>query len=259
VQTTSLFQLSILTEPKAAVLAALRKLLQQPDAKTTIICTPNPEQIVMARHDQTFAKHLRQADYLLPDGIGLVWASRLLHFFGRAKQSISERIAGVEVVEALLREAETHKLTTLIIGGRDYQGSFEGEAFEDERSLKKLRPLLYWTEGYQDKAEILPVEELALEKIIKRLRPTLVFVALGAPDQERWLSEHRSLLEQSRVKIAMVVGGSFDFILGKVPRAPRLWQKFGFEWLWRLYQQPWRKRRQLRLLQFIALTFRELF
>ncbi len=266
-QTSQLFGFNIFNSSKKALLAEFDDLLvARRLPKTQVVFTPNPEQIVMAKHNQSFAENLQKADWLLPDGIGLIWAAALLKFFGKAPHKIRERIAGVEVVEYLLQK----NLKTLIIGGRDYVGSFEGvltrtnraslggEAFEDLKSLKKIRNNLYWTEGYQEKTDILPVEEEALDKIITELKPDLVFVALGAPDQERWILEHYDLLQKNQVKIAMAVGGSFDFLFFKVARAPQSWQKIGLEWLWRLMKQPWRGKRQLKLIEFIYLLIREI-
>ena len=234
-------------------------LVDNRSAKTQVIFTPNPEQIVMAKHNLLFANYLKKADWLLPDGIGLVWASSILEFFGKIEEEIEERIAGVELVEHLLETIVKYPdQNTLIIGGRDYAGSFEGEFFEDMKSLKKIRNNLYWTEGYQEKEDILLIEEQALEKIINRLKPKIVFVALGAPDQEKWIIEHLDLLQANQAKIAMAVGGSFDFLFAKVTRAPQLWQKIGLEWLWRLLKQPWRKKRQLKLINFIYLLIREI-
>lgn len=254
-QTSRIFGFDILSSSKKELFAYLDNFLVGGKLeKTQLVFTPNPEQIVMARRDRSFTENLRKADWLLPDGIGLVCASSLLKFFGKTDHKIQERITGVEVVEHLLEK----NFKTLIIGGRDYVGSFEGEAAEDIKSLKKIQNNLYWTQGYQEKAEILPVEEQALDKIITQLKPDLVFVALGAPDQEKWLVEHLSLLQKNQVKIAMSVGGSFDFLFAKVARAPRIWQEIGFEWLWRLIKQPWRGKRQLRLIEFIYLLIREI-
>jgi len=254
-QTSRIFGFDIFSSSKKALLADFDDLLiAHRLPKTQLVFTPNPEQIVMAKHDASFAEDLQKADWLLPDGIGLVHASFFLKFFGKTKNKIQERIAGVEVVEHLLQK----NLKTLIIGGRDYLGAFEGEAFEDIKSLKKIQNNLYWTEGYQEKADILAVEEEALDRIITELKPDLVFVALGAPDQEKWILEHYNLMQENQVKIAMAVGGSFDFLFAKVNRAPQLWQKIGLEWLWRLIKQPWRGKRQLRLIEFIYLLIREI-
>lgn len=261
-QTSHLFGLDVLSVKKQEFLTYLDQLLMSKLVpKTQVIFTPNPEQIIIAQTDTSFAEHLHQADWLLPDGIGLVYASRILQFFGKSNRKIKERITGVEVVEHLLQTSMTVPTgqKILIIGGRDYIGSFEGEASEDLQSLKKIQDNLYWTEAYQEKAEILPIEETALAKIIAKLQPALVFVALGAPDQEKWIIEHFNLLQENQVKIAMAVGGSFDFLFAKVKRAPRLWQKMGLEWLWRLLKQPWRGKRQLRLIKFIYLVIKEIF
>ena len=255
-QTSRIFGFDIFSASKKELFAHFDNfLVGDKKAKTQLVFTPNPEQIVMAKRDRSFAENLQKADWLLPDGIGLVCASTLLKFFGKTDHKIQERIAGVELVEHLL---EVNR-KTLIIGGRDYVGSFEGESFEDIKSLKKIQNNLYWTEGYQEKAEILPVEEEALSKIITKLKPDLVFVALGAPDQEKWIVEHFNLLQENQVKITVAVGGSFDFLFAKVARAPQLWQKIGLEWLWRLIKQPWRGKRQLRLIEFIYLLIREIF
>lgn len=258
-QKVRLFGLPILNTSKKEFFTTLQDFLLDSQTKPTLtIFTPNPEQVILAKQDPVFAQNLQQADYLLADGIGLVWASRLLKFFGRQKVALTERLAGVEVVEHLLDLAQKQGFKTLVIGGRDYKGSYQGESFEDQSSLLKIGPNLYWTEAYQEKNEILPIEEQALTTIIKKLKPSLVFVALGAPDQEKWIVDHLQLLQSNQVKVAMAVGGSFDFILAKVPRAPQLIQRIGLEWLHRLIKQPWRYRRQLRLLAFIKLTFREI-
>jgi len=254
-QTSRIFGFNILSSSKKELLAYFDNFLTSDESKKTqIVFTPNPEQIVMAKHDRSFAETLKKADWLLPDGIGLIHASALLKFFGKTDYKIRERITGVEVVEYLLQK----NLKTVIIGGRDYVGSFEGEISEDIGSLKKIRENLYWTEGYQEKADILPIEEVALDKIITQIKPDLVFIALGAPDQEKWILEHHNLLQENQVQIAMAVGGSFDFLFAKVARAPRVWQKIGLEWLWRLVKQPWRGKRQLRLIEFIYLLIREI-
>jgi len=264
-QTSQLFGLSILSVKKQELftffdqfLAASAQTTDRKTQQTLTVFTPNPEQIVIAQNDRLFAANLAKADLLLPDGIGLVIAARILKFFGKTKHSIKERITGVEVVEHLLVLAEQKNLQTLIIGGRDYVGSFEGEAFEDQQSLKKIKKNVYWTEAYQEKAAILPIEEASLKAIIEQLQPTLIFVALGAPDQEQWIVNHRSLMQANGVHIAMAVGGSFDFIFAKVKRAPLWMQRSGLEWLWRLIRQPWRRHRQLRLLKFLTLLWREI-
>jgi len=242
---SKIFGLSVITSSKKQLLFELEeRLLAKSSKRCALICTPNPEQIVLAQQNLTFFKMLAKADYLLPDGIGLVIASRLLKFFGKISISISERIAGVEVVSELLSIANARRLPVLIIGGRSYA---------QVADFKNL----HWIEAYRDKTKVLFNEEQALADKILSLKPAIVFVALGAPEQEAWLMEHRRLLDQTGVKLAMAVGGSFDFIFMKVARAPRALQTLGLEWLWRLIVQPWRWRRQLALLSFAGLVLRE--
>ncbi|AKM81803.1 MAG: Glycosyl transferase, WecB/TagA/CpsF family [Candidatus Pacebacteria bacterium GW2011_GWF2_38_9] len=249
-QTSRLFNLEILSVKKAELFDFFDQFLatevnQSEKTKTLKVFTPNPEQIVLAKHDKVFAKALKQGDYLLPDGIGLVVAANLLNFFGKVNTKIPERIAGVELVEHLLSLSLKKGLRSLIIGGRDYADHLSDNVF--------------WTEAYQNKKHIHPIEKEALEKLIEKLQPDFVFVALGAPYQEEWIVEHIGLLEKNGVKLVMAVGGSFDFIFDKVSRAPLFMQKMGLEWLWRLIKQPWRKYRQLRLIEFIYLIIKEIF
>ncbi len=264
-QKVKLFGFPILSSSKADFLRFLdqflssSKVAQETTTQLLTIFTPNPEQIVLAQNNQAFANYLEQADYLLPDGVGLLWANKILKFFGKAgsEETISERIPGVAVVEYLLNSPHLQqlKLKTLIVGGRDYPQIEQ----RDASHLVQVRTNLYWTPAYQDKTHKLEAEEMAVRQIISDLKPDLVFVAFGAPDQEEWLIKHRSLLANNRVKIAMSVGGSFDFYFGKVKRAPEPIQKIGLEWLWRLSRQPWRLRRQLRLLRFIFLVLQKIF
>ncbi len=279
-RTTRLFGLNIIADSSANLLAQLeQQLATRTKRPCQLIYTPNPEQVVLAQQQPAFARILARADYLLPDGVGLVWAARLLRVFGKTKTTIPARIAGVELVAALLAAAHAQHLPVLIIGGRAYATErspvsawrYAAERSDAERSTVSAwrytgsakryaadHPNLHWLEAFADKTRVTLSEEQALAEKILRLRPAIVFVALGAPEQEAWLAEHRQLLTQAGTKLGMAVGGSFDFIFGKVTRAPQLLQALGFEWLWRLCVQPWRWRRQLALLRFMGLLLREI-
>lgn len=209
------------------------------DSGLTTIYTPNPEQVVLSRENGGFGEILRQGDILLPDGVGLIWASRLLSL-KTGQPPLAERIAGVEVVSMLWAEAPTQGWRVLVVGGRQYQQLGE-----------------QWLPGYENVQQPTTAEEAEVVLVIEETQPDIVFVAFGAPWQEQWIHTHRPLLEKAGVSLAMAVGGSFDFLLGKVKRAPVWMQKFGLEWLYRLLQQPWRWKRQLRLLKFIGLTLQE--
>ncbi|MEN8253271.1 MAG: WecB/TagA/CpsF family glycosyltransferase, partial [Patescibacteria group bacterium] len=217
--------------------------------KFTVIFTPNPEQVVQSQKNKQFLVLLQKADILIPDGIGLVWASRLLSMDKKTKK-IETRIAGRELVEDLLDIAKNEKLKVLVVGGRGY------------KKLEIKNPKyqnIYFLESYKNFDKASKEEEDLVIKTIRDVRPDVIFVALGAPKQEYWVDSHRTLLEKTGVRIAMVVGGSFDYLVGSVPKTPKLLSNLGLEWLFRLVIQPWRWKRQLRLIEYLKLVFIEVF
>lgn len=169
-----------------------------------LITTPNPEIVVAAQQDAEFCKILNQAALALPDGVGLMWAARMLG------TPLKERIAGSDFVWDIAQLAAERGYTMQLMGGKG------GTAQEAAKRLK------------------IKVEKL---KIVET-NPDILLVALGHGKQEKWIAEH--LRELPSVKIAMGVGGALDFIAGHVARAPRALRFIGLEWLWRLMRQPWR-------------------
>lgn len=245
-RTALLFDLTLFSSRKRDLLVILEKWLNGVD-ELHVIYTPNPEQIIQSRGNKEFKQVLNKADLLLPDGVGLVFASRLLSLFDKSAP-LSERIAGVEVVEDLLKLARQKELKVLVIGGRSYSPA---DYFAHEGAK------IDWTPGYKNALKPTLSEKRKLEVNIKEIQPDLVFVAFGAPTQELWIEQHRELLSKNNTKIAMAVGGSFDYLLNKVPRAPHWFRKLGLEWLFRLMVEPWRLKRQLRLVAFVVLTIKK--
>jgi len=250
-QSIFLFDLSLVSSDVSSLLKQIETQLQL-GKKPLIVFTPNPEQIVQSISDDSFGSNLRAGDLLIPDGIGLVWASKLLGF--RTKRpSLDARVAGSDLVQAML-SLPAFFGNVLIVGGRDYKNrSLQLSTI----SYKVGAQPLFWTAGYKDVRVPSAIEEADIVALLEKLRPSIVFVAFGAPHQEAWIIEHRELLAKSGVRIVMSVGGAFDMLLGIVPRAPWWMQKIGLEWLFRLVRQPWRWRRQLRLLTFVGLVIRE--
>lgn len=244
-------KLSFFSKDKDSLLNALFDQVNR-GSDLKLVFTPNPEQLIQARQNPDFFKNLTQADYLLPDGIGLVLAFRYLSKQAAYQQLNvpQERIPGVEVVKALVDQAQKSNWKVLLVGGRDYQAYLE--------TLQSKQPWwknnFLWLAAYHQVKSSQPAEEQELQEQIKAFQPDIIFVALGAPYQEAWLIEHRDLLAKNKVKLAMAVGGSFDMLLGKLKRAPGLIRKLNLEWLFRLCLQPWRLKRQTRLLKFIKLV-----
>ena len=246
--TSLLFDLDIFGRRKAELLKMLEKWFNEGD-QLHLVYTPNPEQIVQSRGNKDFKQVLQQADLLLPDGIGLVFAARFLSIFGKAKP-IAERITGVSIVADLLKLAKEKDLEVLVVGGREYSPS-------DYFAYQGLK--VHWQSGYQDVRRPTSDENKQLQAKIKEIKPDIVFVAFGAPFQELWLAKNKNLLEKNKVKLGMAVGGSFDYLLDKISRAPYWMRKIGLEWIFRLIIEPWRIKRQLRLVSFMFLIIKTLF
>ncbi|WP_376792021.1 WecB/TagA/CpsF family glycosyltransferase [Thermoflexus sp.] len=198
------------------------------------ICTVNPEFVMHARRNLPFFQVLERADLNVPDGVGLLWAGRILN------QPLRERVPGVEFMEALAARAAERGWRIFLLGAA------EGVAARAATALRSRYPGLTIAGTFAGS----PRPEDAPE-ILERLRtaqPDLLFVAYGAPQQDLWIARYQPEL---RIPVAMGVGGAFDFIAGVVPRAPRWMREHGLEWLYRLIQQPWRWRRMLALPRFV--------
>lgn len=247
-KTANILGFSLFSNSKADLLKKIKIHLSSKNELLAIF-TPNAEQLVQASVNPNFSRQLCLADILVPDGISLVWSSRLLSIFGRS-EPILQRIAGVDLVKNLLQISQEQKLKVLLIGGRDYQKSIE--PLQDKYDFS-------WTQGYQQITQPSSQEKQNLDRLLLSSKPDIVFVAFGAPFQEEWVVKNQELLKRAEVKLVMTVGGSFDIIFGRLSRAPFWMRRLGLEWLFRLIQEPWRWKRQTRLFKFIFLVLSQLF
>jgi N-acetylglucosaminyldiphosphoundecaprenol N-acetyl-beta-D-mannosaminyltransferase len=203
------------------------------------VVTVNPEFIMAARKDPDFARILNEADLALPDGQGLLWASRILG------SPLRERVTGVDALTRLAALAAEKRYSVYLLGAA------EGVAEEAASQLGHRHPGLPVVGTYAGSPS--PEEEEDIVSLVRRANPHILFVAYGAPKQEKWIERN---LARLGVPLAMGVGGAFDFISGRATRAPRSFQRVGLEWLYRLIRQPWRWRRMLALPRFAWLVFR---
>lgn len=247
----NILKISITNTPKNEILEEIQKYLargQKNNAKSIKIFTPNTEQLVLASKNPDFASVLNQADIAIPDTIGVVWASRVL-----TKKPISVQIPGVEFMEDLVRLAENQHVTIGLIGG------YANLAVDALNCLRQKYPgLTGWAvDGPEMSGSRLPddIYFSRLGREIVRKGTRIVFVALGPPKQEHFIM--RLTREIPNGVIVMAVGGSFDIISGRLPRAPKFMRAAGFEWLWRLILEPRRIVRQVALFEFILLVLRE--
>ncbi len=210
------------------------------DSETHQVVTVNPEFIIAAQDDWSFKAILNQASLALPDGMGLLWGSRILG------QPLRQRVAGVDTVKRLaaLSAGKGYRLFLL--------GAAPGVAEEAARCLCVCYPGLQIVDTYAGSPD--EEDEPEILKRIREARPDFVLVAYGAPKQEKWI--HRNL-DALGATVAMGVGGSLDFISGRAVRAPRWIRRVGLEWLHRLYREPWRWRRMLALPRFVIAVLME--
>ena len=197
------------------------------------VYTPNSEIILYAYKNPDYAKVLNRGDFITPDGIGVVYASRIL------KKPLPERVSGFDLANVILKKIAGTKKRIYLFGGKPGVGE------EAAKNICKLYPgteICGTADGYFDEEK-----EQKIIKDIQSKKPDLLFVCLGFPKQELWIDSHKDALG---AKVCMGLGGSLDVFAGTVKRAPKGFQKLGLEWLYRLLKQPSRAIRMLALPKF---------
>lgn len=200
--------------------------------KKSFIVAINPEKIMKAQEDPDLLELLNKADYQIPDGIGVILASRL------KGGKIRKRVTGIDMMLALCEAANQHGKKVFLYGAKP------GRAEEAKQKLEERFPALHIVgvlDGYVKDKEL-------IAETINHANPDIIFVAKGSPAQEYWILENMHHLAP---KVYQGVGGSFDVISGHIKRAPVAFQKLGLEWLYRLMKEPWRWKRQLILPKFL--------
>ena len=198
------------------------------------VCTVNPEFIMIARQDPIFRVILNRADLCVPDGVGLLWASRYLG------APLRQRVTGSDGVPLIARHAAREGWKLFLLGAA------EGIAERAAGALQDQHPRLIVAGVYGGSPAA--AEEDEIVAMINASDADILLVAYGAPEQDKWIARNLPRLDAA---MAMGVGGSLDFIAGVVPRAPKWMRDLGLEWLYRLLRQPWRLRRMLRLPRFV--------
>lgn len=203
------------------------------DGKNHVVFTPNSEIIYAAYKDASFADVLNSADINTADGIGVVYASKIL------KNPLRERVAGFDFLNNLVKEAAPMGKRVFLFGSKP------GVAEKAGAELEKRYPgiiICGVRDGYFKDEES---EQIANQ--IKEAKPDIVFVCLGAPKQEKWIYKYKDIIGAGLI---MGAGGSLDVLAGNVERAPEKWQKAGLEWAYRLKKEPKRIMRMTALPKF---------
>lgn len=255
--TIKILGVSVTNENKDKILEYFFKRLQTAHTKT-FITTPNPEMLVYASKHLDYKDKINNSTISLPDGVGLFFASS---FMGN---SLKERITGVDFMKDICLASKNKPLSMGFLGGRN------GVAVKTAERLLRKYPYLTidfvaeeWNEnGYlwQNNSNHKKAKNSNTGHLVNTNKDSgsstldILFVAYGVPKQEEWIYNNISKLP---VKAAIGVGGAFDFLSGSVRRAPLILRAIGLEWLYRLFLQPWRWKRQVALFEFIKLVVKE--
>jgi N-acetylglucosaminyldiphosphoundecaprenol N-acetyl-beta-D-mannosaminyltransferase len=190
------------------------------------VVTVNPEFVMAAQRDAAFRTVLNEAQLAVPDGIGLNLAARW------TGQQLGSRVPGVELCErlALLSVQRGYRIYLL--------GAAPGVAEATAAALERRFPgvVIAGCFAGSPRAE----DEAAIRERLRAARPDILLVAYGAPQQDLWIARQQP---QLNIPVALGVGGAFDYLSGRVVRAPRWMRQLGLEWLFRLIRQPWRWKR----------------
>lgn len=197
------------------------------------VYTPNSEIIMAAYKDERFRALLNGADLLTADGIGVVYASKILG------KPISERAAGYDIACKVLDRIKDTGHSVYLFGSKP------GVAETARERLTEQYPGLRVAGTHNGYFK--PEDEPAIVEEINATGADLLFVCLGAPKQEEWLDRNADKLN---VRVAMGIGGSLDVFAGTAERAPEFYCKHGLEWFYRLKKEPWRAKRMLALPKF---------
>lgn len=214
-------------------------LMPEEGVRSGTLVAINAEKMLTAEHDERLRTLLQQAEFNYPDGISIV---RSIH--KKYPNAAVARIAGADLWEALMERAGREGTPVFLIGGR--------QAVLNETCDKLRRQWNVNIIGAQD-GYFAPADREALFMRVAASGARLVTVALGSPRQELLMQDCRQHWPHA---LYMGVGGTYDVFTGRVKRAPKIWQKLGLEWLYRLMTQPSRWRRQLKLVKYLRYHWR---
>ena len=182
----------------------------------------NVDKLVKASRDEDLRRIINACDLVNVDGMPVVWASRLLG------KPLKERVAGIDLFEALMRRAADKGWRVFLLGAR---AEVTGAVADIYRRRYPGLALAGWRDGYWQGEE----EEAQVARTVADSRADLLFVAISSPKKEHFLGKYQAAM---RVPFAMGVGGTFDVAAGRVRRAPPWMQRAGLEWFWRFLQEP---------------------
>lgn len=208
------------------------------NGQKTFVVTANPEIVMYAIKDDNYKTIIKSANYIIPDGSGVILASRILG------TPLKERVAGFDLTIKLLERANKQRWKLFLLGGQDEVNK------KALLNIQKQFPNIKIAGNHHG---FFDLNDESIYKQIQQSEPDIVLVALGFPRQETWISQYHDLFEKG---LFIGVGGTIDVLSGNVKRAPLFWRKLNLEWLYRLLTQPSRWRRMIALPIFVLKVFR---
>jgi exopolysaccharide biosynthesis WecB/TagA/CpsF family protein len=202
------------------------------------ICTINPEYVMQAQNDVLLFNILQRSDLNVPDGVGLLWAAR------RLGKPLPQRVTGSDGISLIAQRATEEGWRLFLLGAA------AGVADRVAQLWRERHPGVQIAGAYDGDPSAEAEDEIAA--MIRSSRADILFVAYGQGKQDHWIARN---LPRLGVKVALGVGGAFDFVAGVAVRAPLWMQRAGLEWLHRLITQPWRWKRMLRLPRFVIAVY----
>lgn len=194
--------------------------LAEEDSSTSYVATPDVTAVVQAENDELLKNSFSRADVVTPDGFGLIWAASIHDL------PLERRVAGIDLIEEVLGSSE--ELEIFLLGSRSGVAEKAGEQMTERHENVEIVGTHH---GY------IPVDQGEVIKEINQADPDLLFVGMGVPKQEKWITENLGKIDAN---VVMGVGGSFDVLSGQLSRAPRWMRERGLEWLYRIWLEPGR-------------------
>ncbi len=207
-----------------------------------VIYTPNTEFVMMCQNDEEFMDLMNKSDINVPDGVGLIYASKI------KKHPLKEKVAGYDLSVNLLRLANEQGLRLFVIGGKPGVAEAAMKNVHEEYPNIKIMGAQH---GYFQGTHLGKnghEEELKVIEEINITKPDILFVGFGAKKQEQWIEYNKDKID---AKIIIGNGGTLDGLAGHVKRAPDIFIKLGLEWFYRLVKEPKRIKRQILLPMFM--------
>ena len=210
--------------------AVERAIRLMEERRHAYVVTPNPEIILESQKNEKLASAVKSADMVLPDGVGVIYASHILG------TPIKNRIPGIDFASALMARISENGRKVFLLGVKPGVAELAGERLAERYPGLVICGV---NDGYFEEEDT----EFIIEKI-NSASPDLVLVCLGSPKQEIWMKNNAELLDAG---LLIGLGGALDVYAGVVERAPRKWRSMGLEWLYRLIREPKRIKRLVKL------------